>query len=892
MERLKTERKTIRILTETVCSQTLGVVIDELVKTFPTAKWVQYEPVNRDNAREGAKLAYGDYVSTHYDFSKAQRVVALDADFLVSGPAAVRYARDFNKLRNTHLREGDRVPTANEMNRLYVVESMLTATGAVADHRLWMRSADIEAFVRALARELGISLGDAPAPTGSVKWVQAIAKDLLAFRGRSAVIVGDNQPPAVHAIAHAINGALGNIGTTVINTAPIEYKPTNQTEEFKALVGEMNAGTVAAIFMLGVNPVFTSPADLDFKAALGKVPLKIHLGQQLDETAAVCDWHFNEAHYLETWGDGRAIDGTANICQPLIAPLYGGRSAIELLSALLPENAELHPREIVKGIWKKHWPANGSGGGYSENAWQVALRDGVIAGSARPRVDKQPNAANIPAYKAPAAGTEVNFRPDPCIYDGRFINNSWLQELPKPITKLTWDNAIVVSPKTFAALQQRIEATGGGEHGRAMAKVAELKVNGRTIRGPVWAQPGHADDSITVYFGYGRDKTGRVGKGTGFDAYKARATDGLWTAVGATLTPTGDEYMLAGTQSHHSMEGRRPVRHASRDEYEQNLAGSKDPKVRAALFAKVPKVAAPEWKSIDELVPGNERRTHLEHSHSHGENKEGENKEGHHEHHDERLVPLTLYPDTNKDEKVSRWAMAIDLTTCVGCNACLSACIAENNIPAVGKKEVTRGREMHWIRIDRYYEGSPDDATNLVTHFQPVPCQQCEKAPCEVVCPVAATVHSFDGLNDMIYNRCVGTRYCSNNCPYKVRRFNFLTFNDWKTDSLKLMRNPEVTVRERGVMEKCTYCVQRIRAAEVEAERNGRRVRDGEILTACQQACPADAIVFGDLSDAKSKVNAWKAQPTNYGLLAELNTMPRTTYLATIRNPNPELAKT
>jgi MoCo/4Fe-4S cofactor protein with predicted Tat translocation signal len=890
LDRLRADGKAIRILTDTVGSPSLGQALADLQAAFPTTKWIQYEPAGRDNVREGGKLAYGAYVNTIYDFTKALRVVSLDADFLVTGPSSVRYARDFNQLRSSHIKEGDRVPTADEMNRLYVVESMLTATGAVADHRVPMRSADVDAFTRALARELGVNAGDVKAPGDSAKMVSAIAKDLQAFKGRSIVIAGDHHSSAVHALVHAINGALGNIGTTVINTEPVEVKATNQAEEFKALVAEMNAGTVGALFILGVNPVFTSPADVEFKAALGRVGLKVHLGTHVDETAVLCDWHINEAHYLETWGDGRAFDGTASISQPLIAPLFNGHSALELIAYLLPDRPEqsqqLHPREVVKAYWRKNWPTNGGSTTNFDSAWQAALRDGVIPGTARARVDKQP-AANVPAYTPPASGLEVNFRADPTIFDGRFSNNGWLQEVPKPITKLTWDNAVILSPKTAKAngLATKIVSTGGGEHGRAVVPVVELTVGGRTLKAAVWIQPGHADDSITLHFGYGREKGGKVGYGTGFNTYNLRGSDAPWNAVGATLKVTGEEYILACTQSHFNMEGRRPARQADRADYEQNYTeNKKNPAI--GKFAKVPAVAAKEWQAIDELVPGNEAAAHRHEEHHHGE--AGAEKKEEHDH-DSRTVPLSMYPDTNKDHR--RWAMAIDLTKCIGCSACITACIAENNIPVVGKKEVIRGREMHWIRVDRYYEGAPDDASNLTTHFQPIPCQQCEKAPCEVVCPVAATTHSFDGLNDMVYNRCVGTRYCSNNCPYKVRRFNFLTFSDWKTDTYKLMRNPEVTTRERGVMEKCTYCVQRIRAAEIEVERVGRPVRDGEVLTACQQACPAEAISFGDLNDVKSKVNVWKKQPTNYGLLAELNTMPRTTYLAAVRNPNPELAR-
>ncbi|HEX3151871.1 MAG TPA: TAT-variant-translocated molybdopterin oxidoreductase [Gemmataceae bacterium] len=915
--RMKADGKAIRILTETINSPTMGAVLTEFERTYPTAKVVQWEPAGRDNVREGAKLAFGEPVNIIYDFTKALRVVALDSDFLVSDRSSTRYARDFNQLRRTHLKEGDRVPAENELNRLYAVESMLTATGAVADHRLPIRSADVEGFARALAAAVGLTLpGSAPTVSADQqKWVAAIAKDLQAYKGKSAVIAGDHQSPAVHAIAHAINGALGNVGATVLVTAPIEVRPSSPAADLKTLVAEMNAGSVGALFILGGNPIYTAPTDLKFADALGRVGIKVHLGSHQDETAVVCDWHVNEAHFLETWNDGRAYDGTVSICQPLIAPLFGGRSGIELLSALLSETAELAPREIVKNYWRKNWPANGGSVGGFDAGWQLALRDGVIPGTAAARVDKQPAAAGIPAYVAPSPSMEVNFRADPTVFDGRYANNGWLQELPKQITKLTWDNAIIISPKTAADKNigeerhgtrgPRIESTGGGEHGRTLADVAELTVNGRTIKGAVWIQPGHADNSVTVHLGYGRERCGKVGKGTGFNAYPLRGSEAPWIAVGGDLKKVDGDYILASTQAHWNMEGRRPVRRATRDEFAKNYAEYvKDPH-KTALFAKVPPVAAPEWKSIDENVPGSpnewkgasaeehEKKRHAGHAHSHDHDhkKEDGKKEEEHSDEDKRLIPLTMVPDTNKHE-ARRWAMAIDLTTCIGCSACLAACVAENNIPVVGKKEVTRGREMHWIRVDRYYEGTdPNDAANLVTHFQPVPCQQCEKAPCEVVCPVAATIHSYDGLNDMVYNRCVGTRYCSNNCPYKVRRFNFLTFSDWKTDTYKLMRNPEVTVRERGVMEKCTYCVQRIRGAEIEAERQGREIRDGEILTACQQACPADAIVFGNLSDPKSRVNTWKSQPTNYGLLAELNTMPRTTYLAAVRNPNPELVR-
>ncbi|WP_020471293.1 TAT-variant-translocated molybdopterin oxidoreductase [Zavarzinella formosa] len=882
----------VRILTETVGSPSLAQTIDTFAKQFtPAAEWVQYEPVNRDNVREGSKLAFGEYVNAVYDFTKALRVVSLDSDFLGGVVGGVRYAKDFNSLRKTAVPGKDKdghtamvTPTADQMNRLYSVESTLSPTGAVADHRLPMKSVEIESFVRALAKELGVNAGEGGAlPDLAKKWLAPLVKDLQANKGKSIVIAGDHQPAAVHAIVHNINEALGNIGTTVKLTKPVEAKPSNQLADYKKLVEEMAAGKVDAVLILGVNPVYSSPADIDFVGALKKVPLKVHMGSHLDETAILCDYHFNEAHALETWGDGRAFDGTASISQPLIAPLFNGHSILELIASLTTNAALVTGMEIVKTFWQNQPKDGGTPPDFSI-WWQHVLQDGVVPKSEFPAVAKKPATTAIPAYKAPGKGTELNLRADPNLFDGRFANNGWLQELPRPITKLTWDNAAIISPKTAADLgfSVGIMRSGGGEHGKAQVDIGELTIGGKKLTVAVWIQPMHVDDSITLYLGSGRERSGQIGN-TGFNGFKVRSAESPDISVGAELKPTGEKFILACTQSHFSMEGRRPARSAYLEEFREN-----------PNFAKVAAIAAPEWREIDETLPGNEHK-HEEHGHDHdhGEKKsEGGagKKEEHHEVHDKRTIPLTMYPPTNKEGR--RWAMAIDLTQCNGCSVCLIACQAENNVPVVGKTQVTKGREMHWIRVDRYYEGTdPNDAANLVAHFQPVPCQQCEKAPCEVVCPVAATLHSTDGLNDMVYNRCVGTRYCSNNCPYKVRRFNFLTFADWKTDTLKLMRNPEVTVRERGVMEKCTYCVQRIRSAEIEAERQFRGIKDGEVVTACQAACPSGAITFGDLSIKDSMVNQKKAQSNNYGLLAELNTLPRTTYLAAIRNPNPEMPR-
>ncbi len=656
-----------------------------------------------------------------------------------------------------------------------------------------------------------------------------LVKDLQAARGRSLVIAGEGQSPAVHALAHAMNAALGNVGTTVSYTATAEVRPTNQRAALQELVGEMNAGTVSLLVVLGGNPVYSAPSDLKFVDAMQKVALRVHLGLYHDETAAQCHWHIPEAHFLEMWSDVRGHDGTVSIVQPLIAPLYGGRSVHEVMSAF-NEGGIRSGYDLVRSFWM----STGNGGttttsqpstpGAAETSsfdkgWRKWLHDGVVPNTAFPTKTVTVQAA-LPAATAAAGGSgelDVVFRPDPSVYDGRFANNAWLQELPKSLTKLTWDNAALIAPQTA----DRLMLVSGD--------FVELKQGSATVTIPVWLAPGQAADTLTLHLGYGRTRAGRAANEIGFNVNPLR-TMAAQDVARVQLAKTGDTYELACTQDHWSLEGRNIVRETTVEQFE------KDP-----TFAKK-----------------------MEH---------------------QPLNGLTMYPDYDYS-KGYQWGMTIDQNVCTGCNSCVVACQAENNVPVVGKSQVLNGREMHWLRLDRYYTG---DIDNPGTYHQPMPCQQCETAPCEVVCPVAATTHNAEGLNDMVYNRCVGTRYCSNNCPYKVRRFNFMLYADFNTPSLKLMRNPDVTVRSRGVMEKCTYCVQRINQARVAAKLEDREIRDGDVVTACQAACPTDAIVFGNINDPNSQVSKRKASPLNYPLLAELNTRPRTTYLAVVRNPNTEL---
>ena len=798
----------LRILTQTVSSPTLSAQIAEVQRKYPAARWHQYEPLARDSVVAGARLAFAEDVTTYYRFDQADVVVALDADFLSSGVAHVRYARDFVSKRR--LSGG-----ARDMNRLYVAEPTPSNTGVKADQRLAVRASAVPVVARALAAGVGVAVSSVDAGEAAA-WVAAAVADLQAHRGRGIVIAGDQQPAEVHALAHAMNAALGNAGKTVVYTEPVEARPELQRDSLAALVKDMRAGSVEVLLILGGNPVYDAPADLEFGAALDRVPMRAHLSLLDDETSRLCQWHLPEAHFLESWSDGRAFDGTASIVQPLIAPLYTGRSAHEVIAMLLGQGGG-KGYEIVRSYWKSQ---HGEAG--FEAFWTRSLSDGVVARSvAAPRsVRVRPDLASALAKPGPAAGDalEIVFRPDPTIFDGRFANLGWLQELPKPLSKLTWDNAVEVSPRDAARL------------GLVNTDVVELGLGDRKVRGAVWIAPGQADGVVAVTLGYGRSHAGRVGDGAGFDAYRLRTTAAFDQAIGVSLKKTGETYELACTQHHGSLEGRDIVRATSLDHYREHPDFAQhighDPKPDDTMF--------PPW-------------------------------------------PFDGYA----------WGMAVDMNACVGCNACVVACVAENNIAVVGKEQVAVGREMQWIRIDRYYLGEPEDPE---VAYQPMFCQHCELAPCEVVCPVNATVHDDEGLNVMVYNRCVGTRYCSNNCPYKVRRFNFLRYTNYSDQSLELQRNPDVTVRSRGVMEKCTYCVQRINHARIAAKREDRKVKDGEIVTACQQACPTEALVFGDTNDKESRVARLKAEGRNYSVLGELNTRPRTTYLAIVRNPNPALS--
>ncbi len=919
----------LRFLTETVISPTMYAQLQDILRRFPSAKWYQYEPVGANNARAGSRLAFGDYAQPVHHFEQSDRVLSLECDFLLVNPKTLREARDFATRR--------RPAEGAEMNRLYVIESTPTNTGMFADHRLSIKPSQMETIARAIAAALGAGgvVGGTGLTPEQTKWVNAVVADLKEHAGRSVVVAGDEQSPMIHALAHAMNSALQNVGKTVTYTEPVEFKPTDQLEELRALVSEIDAGAVEMLVIAGGNPVYTTPIDLKLdKDRLAKVPLRVHLSLYEDETSELSHWHIPEAHFLEAWSDTRAFDGTATIMQPLIAPLYNGKSAHELLAAFT-DRPDRNGYDIVREFWQKQAGAGqGTGNGLTiaaatataqsanatttpnasatparptnqttgaiatsaaktpvasatpsaefEKFWRKAVHDGVVPNTQvkERTVSLRGDLASGGAASTGNAGATTNnggggqyeivFRADPHIYDGRFANNGWLQELPKPLTKLTWDNVAIISPATAEKLNVGAKPDGAAysegtpirvnnltmKGGEMRADVLKLAFKGRTVNAPIFILAGQPDDVVTVHLGYGRWRSGTIGGNVregvvGFDAYSIRTSDALWNGTGLGVEVTGEQHPLACTQIHFRMEGREIVKGGTFEEWKHN--------------------------------PGFEHeREHEDPPSPAGENRPPKDNES-------LYAPGYDYNEGERSSRGYKWGMSIDLSTCVGCNSCVIACQSENNIPVVGKEAVSRSREMHWIRIDAYFRGAVDNPDGV--YFMPIPCMHCENAPCEPVCPVHATVHSAEGINDMVYNRCVGTRYCSNNCPYKVRRFNFLLFQDWDTPSLKLMRNPEVSIRSRGVMEKCTYCIQRVEAAKIDAEKEGRKVRDGEVVSACQAACPTEAIIFGDLNDPESRVAKLHAAPRTYGLLEDLNTRPRTQHMAAVRNPNPALAE-
>ena len=815
----------LAILTEAFASPSFARMRNLFLETFPQAQWCEYEPISRDSQREGTRLAFGRPFRPQWHIEQADVIVSFDDDFLMLHPAAVKHARDFAARRRAD---------GSTMNRLHMIESRLSVTGGMADHRYAVRSSQIPRVVEhvamAVAERLGRSASDSPIPRPpgstavSPEAVNAIAEDLVAHKGRCLVIVGPQQAPEAHAAACVLNAWLESAGRTVTYAPePDPDRPTHM-EAIAQLAGRMRDGAIDTLIVLGGNPVYNAPADVDFAEALGRVKTSIHLSLYDNETSQRCTWHVPRAHFLESWGDACAWDGTFSLVQPLIEPLYGGRSAIELLAMICGDEAS-GGRDIVRRTFVQRFA--------SGPEWEKALHDGVVADSAWP-VKTPALAVSKLAPSSPGSDQEVVFAPDYKVFDGRFANNAWLQELPDPITKLTWDNAALISPAQAELLGIR-----SGDVIRIEPVPEVRRPANVTLDAPVLIAPGQAFGSITLPLGYGRGPpAGAVAEGTGFDAYRLRTTDNPHAILAFKLTVTGKHRLLATTQDHHAIDSR-----VGRQEIQRRVP---------VLVREI---------TLEEYRRDPHGALHPAESHT----------------------PQLLSPW--KEPQFAgrpRWAMAIDLSACIGCGACVVACQAENNIPVVGRDEVARGREMHWIRVDRYFRGDP--AAPQVVH-QPVACHHCQNAPCEQVCPVAATVHSQEGLNDMVYNRCVGTRYCSNNCPYKVRRFNWFNNHKDQSDIEKLLMNPDVTVRSRGVMEKCTFCVQRINRVKIAAKNESRPVADGQIVPACAQACPAQAIVFGDLNDPNSQVTRLHAHERAYAMLEELNVKPRTKYLARLRNP-------
>jgi len=865
--------KGLRILTGEVTSPTLAAQLDAITARYPEARWHAWEPLHDDGAAAATAMAFGHALDAVYSLERVDVLLTLDADLFGAGPASVAHARAFTAARRLGARPG--------ANRLYALESTPTLTGAYADARLARAPQEVEAALWRMAGVLGVGSAEVVAPdAASARWEAAVVQALRGARGRALVVAGPSLSAASRALVCLLNRHLGaeQVGA-VAYIEPVARSAPDHGASIAELAADMHAGRVDTLLMLDTNPVYNAPPELEFAGGLRRVPCSVHLGLYRDETARSANWHLPMAHCYEAWSDARAADGTASIVQPLIAPLYGGRSAHAVLAAVSGQDSR-DGRALVQATWRAAHAASDF-----DDFWRESLRRGVVPGSAARPVTVHPASSAQPATARPQQGMPASsaqavrvirpsaeqgipalsaqalsvvrpgaeqgmpassaqsiradgggwsrqlaqpsqlarastgerpaqdsspplvavFTADPAVDDGEFSNNAWLQELPRPLTSLTWDNAALIAPATAA----RVRVTDGD--------VVRLTVDGRTLDAPILILPEQAEGVITLPLGYGRSAAGSVGDAVGFNAYSLRTRAAMHGPVEVQLTRTGLRHTFALRQREVDMHDREPVR---------------------------------------EIRPGQPAQQ------------------------TENLPQVSLYPEREYTEY--KWGMSIDLNTCIGCGACTVACQAENNIPVVGKEEVIRGRSMHWIRVDRYRTGTR-------TLFQPVPCMHCEHAPCEEVCPVGATVHDSEGLNVQVYNRCIGTRYCSNNCPYKVRRFNFLQYANQKHESLKALQNPEVTVRRRGVMEKCSYCLQRITRTRIEAEKQGRRIADGEVVTACQGVCPTSAIRFGDLNDPHSEVVAAKASPLNYVLLEELNTRPRTSYAARVHLPDKEL---
>ena len=849
----------IYFLSETITSPTLAAQWKQVQAVLPNAKLAQWDPVNQDSSRAASKAAFGSYVDAQYKLEDADVILSLDADFLggIAQPGFLPIAAAYA--------ERHRYEEGKEMNRLYVVETMPTVTGFKAEHRLALAPSLISSFANRLVEMSGGRNFTTNPHDPMGDFAGAVLNDLSKAGGRCVVIPGEQASAAVHLAAYQLNQKYGAVGKTVVYTETVNPLPSEQVADLKALVSDINAGKVQWLVMLGVNPLYSAPVDLEFRTAFEKVPVTAHLGSHVDETGAVSNWHINKAHFLESWSDARAYDGTISIIQPMIAPMYDGKSAHDVLQSLL-SNPQASAYDAVLANAKTYIK------GDFATSWRKALHDGWVEGTAFEAKTVSPAAGAAVAAPARAEGLEISFRPDPSLYDGRFANVGWLQELPKQVTNLSWDNAALMSLTTME--EQKFEENSA----------IEIEYKGRKVIAPVLMVPGHPDGAITVHLGFGRRvEAGRNAAGVGFNGYLLRPSDSPLYVSGAKLTKQSGTYDLCVTKVH-NIEHRGSFAQQDLEKKEYDSSGTYSLAGHEAMERAIIRYA-----TVEEAKK-NPKFAHEEGASGTYIDKVGYGPSGEDPKHEDSFFPdAWSYKKTDPSslKLQNAWGMSIDLNSCIGCNACIVSCYAENNIPVVGREQVKVGRNMQWLRIDTYFEG---DLHAPKAHFQPMACQHCENAGCEQVCPVGATVHTPEGLNTMVYNRCVGTRYCSNNCPYKVRRFNFLLYSQYDTESLKFMRNPDVSVRSRGVMEKCSYCVQRIEAAKITADKENRAIRDGEIVTACQQACPTSAIVFGNINDPASKVAKRKAEERNYPVLADLNFRPRTTYTAGVINPNPELA--